>query len=51
MIITIKHQVEKTLHEFEVADPDNLTSIEVLAICSEMNVHALLVNGKYYSCK
>ncbi len=48
MIITIQHQIEKTIHTFDVEDPDNLTSIEVLVICSEMNVKGILVNGKYY---
>jgi len=51
MIITIQHQSEKTIHKFKVGDPDNLASIEVLAICFEMNVKAILVNGKYYECK
>ena len=51
MIITIKHQIENTVHRFDVKDPDNLGSAEVWAICSEMNVKAILVNGKYYETK
>lgn len=51
MIITIQHQIEKTFHTFDVKDPDNLTSIEVWAICSEMNVKGILVNGRYYETK
>ena len=45
MEITIKHQTEFTNHVFDVADPNKLTSVEVWAICSEMNVKAILVNG------
>ena len=48
MEINIQHQTEKTSHTFSVVDPNNLTSIEVWTICSEMNVKAILVNGKYY---
>ncbi len=48
MIITIQHQIDKTHHKFDVVDPDNISSIEVWAICTEMNVQAILVNGKYY---
>ena len=51
MIITIKHQIENTIHKFDVKDPDNLVSIEIQAICYEMNVMAVLVNGKYYQTK
>ena len=51
MIITIRHQTENTIHKFEVSDPDNLASIEVWAICFEMNVKTILVNGKYYETK
>ena len=51
MSITIKHQIEKTIHRFDVKDPDNLASIEVWTICTEMNVKAILVNGKYYETK
>ena len=51
MIIGIQHQLEKTFHSFTVNDPDNLTSIEIWTICNEMNVTALLVNGKYYELK
>jgi len=50
MEIKIQHQSENTIHTFDVADPDKLTSIEVWAICNEMNVSAILVNGKYYEC-
>ena len=51
MIITIQHQSEKTIHTFNVVNPDKLTSIEVRTICFEMNVTAVLVNGKYYDIK
>ena len=50
MTITIKHQSEKTYHTFSVVNPNKLTGIEVWAICSEMNVTAILVNGNYYEC-
>ena len=48
MEIKIKHQTEYTNHTFDVVDPKNLTSLEVRMICAEMNVQAILVNGKYY---
>lgn len=48
MEITIQHQTEKTMHTFDVADANNLTSTEVRAICTEMHVVGILVNGKYY---
>lgn len=48
MEITIRHQSENTLHVFNVVDPNNLTSAEVKAICAEMNVQAIFVNGIYY---
>ena len=51
MKITIKHQTEYTNHTFDVVDASNLKPIEVWAICTEMNVRAILVNGKYYECK
>jgi hypothetical protein len=51
MKITIQHQTEKTYHTFEVSNPDKLLPIEVWAICNEMNVIAILVNGRYYECK
>ncbi len=51
MIISIKHQIENTVHEFDVKDPGNLTSIEVSAIYLEMNVNAILVNGRYYESR
>ncbi len=51
MIITIRHQIERTNHKFDVKDPNNLASIEVWAICHEINVKAILVNGKYYETK
>ncbi len=51
MTLTIQHQTENTIHNFDVKDPDNLASIEVWAICTDMNVTAILVNGKYYQCK
>jgi hypothetical protein len=51
MIITIRHQIEYTIHKFHVKDPDNLALIEVWSICYEMNVKAILVNGKYYETK
>ncbi len=48
MEITIQHQSEKTIHTFTVEDPSKLTVTEVRAICAEMNVKAILVNGRYY---
>ena len=48
MIITIRHQIVKTVHKFDVKDPDNLASLEIWTICTEMNVMAIFVNGKYY---
>ena len=51
MEITIKHQTEFTNHTFDVVDPDKLASVEVWTICSEMNVMAILVSGKFYECK
>ncbi len=51
MEITIKHQTEFTSHTFDVVDPNKLASVEVWVICTEMNVQAILVNGKYYECK
>lgn len=46
--IEIQHQETKAFHQFNVANPDSLTSDEVLLICEEMGVKALLINGKYY---
>lgn len=51
MKITIQHQEEKTYHTFDVVAPNKLSAIEVWTICSEMNVRAILVNGKYYEVK
>ena len=51
MKITIKHQTEYINHTFDVVDASNLKPVEVWAICTEMNVQAILVNGKYYECK
>ena len=51
MVITIQHQTEKTIHTFDVVNSERLTSMEVWAICFEMNVTALLVKGKYYGTK
>jgi len=51
MEITIKHQTVFTNHTFDVVDPNKLISVEVWAICTEMNVQAILVNGRYYQCK
>jgi len=51
MIITIRHQTENTIHKFDVMDPNNLASVEVWAICYEMNVKTVVVNGRYYECK
>jgi hypothetical protein len=48
MEIEIQHQTERTIHTFSVVDPDSLTSAEVETIFAEMNVQAILVNGKYY---
>lgn len=50
MKITIQHHSEKTYHTFSVQNPDTLTPLEVWVICTEMRVHAILVNGKYYNC-
>jgi len=50
MEISIQHQSEKTIHTFSVGDSNKLTAIEVWEICTEMNVKAILVNGKYYEC-
>lgn len=49
--ITIQHQTEKTYHTFKVANPDKLTAMEVLTICGEMNVTAILINGRFYEAK
>ena len=51
MEINIQRQSEKTYHTFAVVDADKLTPVEVWAICTEMNVTAILVNGNYYQCK
>ena len=51
MKITIQHQEEKTYHTFDVVDASNLKPVEVWAICNEMSVRAILVNGKYYECE
>ena len=51
MKITIKYQTEFTNHTFNVVDANNLKPVEIWAICTEMNVQAILVNGKYYECK
>lgn len=51
MEITIKHQSEYTNHTFDIVDPNKLTATELKMICLEMNVLAVLVNGKYYECK
>ncbi len=48
MTITIKHQTEFTTHTFYVMNPNKLQPVEVWTICREMNVIAILVNGKYY---
>jgi ribonuclease HIII len=47
--ISVQHQEDKTQHKFFVADSKNLTDKEVKRICQEMGVHALFVEGKYYS--
>lgn len=49
--IEIQHQETKAFHQFNVANPDSLTREEVLLICEEMGVKALLINGKYYDKK
>lgn len=49
--IEIQHQETKELHQFNVTNPDSLTTEEVLLICEEMGVKALLINGKYYDKK
>ena len=46
--ITITHQLDKTIHTFSVTNPDSITKEEVSKICEEMNVTALLINGRYY---
>lgn len=51
MEITIQHQIEKTYHKFSVVDAYALAAVEVWAICTEMNVTAIFVNGRYYECK
>ncbi len=51
MEITIQHQSEKTNHTFSVTDANKLAAVEVWAICTEMNVMAIFVNGRYYECK
>jgi hypothetical protein len=51
MKITIQHQEEKTYHTFNVIDPNSLTVLEVMAICEQMRVVAIFVNGKYYQYK
>lgn len=51
MEITIQHQSEKTYHTFSVTDANKLAPIEVWAICTEMNVTAILVDGKYYELR
>lgn len=48
MEITITHQEEKTVFNFQVKNPDQLTSKEVSKICKEMNVKIIFVNGKIY---
>ncbi len=48
MEISIQHQTENTTHTFSVGDSNKLTAIEVWAICTEMNVKGILVNGRYY---
>ncbi|MFT6638204.1 MAG: hypothetical protein ACJAYP_000773 [Flavobacterium sp.] len=49
MELKIEHQEDKTIHTFNVIDPDNLTSSEVKQICIKMRVKAIFVNGKYYN--
>lgn len=49
--IEIQHQETKKLHQFNVMNPDSLTTEEVLLICEEIGVKALLINGKYYDKK
>ncbi|GAA4457004.1 hypothetical protein [Rurimicrobium arvi] len=48
--ITITHQSERTKHRFTVANPDMLSEEEVNAICQEMYVESLFINGKWYDC-
>ena len=48
MVISIRHQTENTIHNFYVKDTHRLTSKEVKAICTEMNVKAIFVKGRYY---
>lgn len=49
--ISITHQIEKTIHYFEVVDAKKLTHEEVQMICLEMGVAALFIEGKYYRDK
>ncbi len=51
LVKSLTDTVHFTLPKFNVVDPDKLASIEVWAICYEMNVLAFLVNGKYYETK
>jgi hypothetical protein len=51
MIIKITHQEDKSVHEFEVIDDNNLTKKEVSSICNSMTVKAIFVNGTYYEKK
>lgn len=46
--IKITHQIEKTVHNFLVENPDKLKPIEVEKIKLKMGVDSLFVNGKYY---
>jgi hypothetical protein len=47
--IEIQHQETKAFHQFNVVNPDALTTKEVKTICHEMGgLKALLINGKYY---
>jgi hypothetical protein len=46
--ITITHQLEKTLHYFEVENSDKLNFLEVDKIKEEMGVEMVFVNGRLY---
>lgn len=47
--IKITHQIDKTVHQFLVVDPNKLSCIEANRICKKMNVTSLFINGKLYN--
>jgi len=46
--IEIQHQLNKKTFKFLVSNPSSLTYKEIKAICSDMNVHVILVEDIYY---